>query len=354
MSAPLELVAPGPPRSPWQRLYGAALAARRRRLGRSAERLPAPVVSIGNLHWGGGGKTPFTIAVAGHLRDAGRRVAVLSRGYGRSSRGPLIVSRGAGPLVPVAAAGDEPFLLAERLAGVAVVVGERRVVAGRRALAELEPPPDLFVLDDGFSHVGLAREVDLLLFPAAEPFAGGRLAPAGRLREPLAAARHADAVVLTGAGSTDGAGEALAAALRPFGFDGEGFASRLETGPPRRLDGAPWRPARLLAVAGIARPEEFFAAARAAGATIVATVAHADHFDYPERAVRALEQRAHAGDAEAVLTTEKDAPKLAGRLALPLAVLPVAARPEAGFFAWLDRRLEGRRGERDATAMRSR
>jgi tetraacyldisaccharide 4'-kinase len=99
---------------------------------------------------------------------------------------------------------------------VAVVVGERRAEAARLAAASLAPAPELFLLDDGFSHVALARDLDLLVFPAEDPFAGGRLLPSGRLREPLAAARHAHAVVLTGADADDaGAGRALAAALAP-------------------------------------------------------------------------------------------------------------------------------------------
>ena len=193
------LTAGAPARSPWQRFYGAVLARRRRLAAAHAERRPVPVVSLGNLHWGGGGKTPFTAAVAADLSARGLSVAIVSRGYRRSSRGPLVVSLGAGPRVSWSAAGDEPFLLAELLPGVAVAVGEQRVEAARLLLRELAHSPDLFLLDDGFSHVALARDIELLLFPAADPFAGSRLAPAGRLREPLSAARHADAVVLTGA-----------------------------------------------------------------------------------------------------------------------------------------------------------
>ncbi|HSL81520.1 MAG TPA: tetraacyldisaccharide 4'-kinase, partial [Thermoanaerobaculia bacterium] len=163
--------APPPPRSLWQRLYGAAHRARRRYWAGRAARLPRPVVSVGNLHWGGAGKTPLAAAVAAHLRDrpdAGLRVAVLSRGHGRSEPGRVrTVSTGEGPLLGPAAAGDEPVLLAGELPGVAVVVGADRHAAGRHALAHLDPPPDVFVLDDGFSHVRLARDVDLLAFPAA-------------------------------------------------------------------------------------------------------------------------------------------------------------------------------------------
>jgi len=330
--------APAAPRSPWQRLYAAAHARRRARAARAAERLPAPVVSVGNLHWGGTGKTPLVVALGAHLRDRGHRVAVLSRGYRRTSRGPIVVSHGAGPLVTVAAAGDEPHLLARALPGVAVVVGERRLAAGRLALAALSSPPDLFLLDDGFSHVALARDLDLLVLPAGDPWGGGRLWPSGRLREPLASARHADALLVAGGAAGDG--EAAAAALARLGFAGPGFAAPVLAGAPRFADGAPV-PAgtRVLAVCGIAHPERFFRAAADAGLELAGTLAFPDHHAFPARSLAAIARRARALGAVAVLATEKDSAKLEGRLALPLARLPVEARPESAFYDWLDRRI---------------
>ena len=341
MKAPA-LVAPRPPRSPWQRLYGALLAIRRRRLAARAERAGVPVVSVGNLHWGGGGKTPFTVALARHLAEEGRRVAILSRGYRRASRGALVVSRGGGPEVEVGAAGDEPYEMAAELPGVAVVVGERRAAAARLAAASLAAAPDLILLDDGFSHASLARDLDLLVFPAEDPFAGGRLLPAGRLREPLAAARHADAAILTGADAgDDGAGARLAAALAPHGFGGPGFASVTVAAPPRLLpEGVALAPGTpVAAVAAIARPRAFFAAARASGAAVVAELAYPDHHAFPEADLRRLEGRARAAGAAVLLTTGKDRAKLEGRVAKALAVLAVAARAEAAIWRWLAERL---------------
>ncbi len=329
---------PSAPRSPWQLLYAAAHARRRRRAAASAERLPRPVVSVGNLHWGGTGKTPVVLALAEHLRDRGRQVAVLSRGYRRTSRGARIVSRGAGPLLPVAAAGDEPHLLARDLPGVAILVGERRAEAGRLALAELSPPPDLFLLDDGFSHLALARDLDLLVLPAADPFGGDRLWPTGRLREPLASARHAAALLVTGGAPGDG--RAAAAALAPFGFAGSGFDSPVATLPPHRLDGSALAAGvRVVAVAGIARPGRFFAAARATGLAVAAELPFPDHHAFPAGSLARIERALRATGATALLTTAKDLAKLEGRLAVPLALLPVRARPEPAFFAWLDARL---------------
>src|SRR5262245_39413720 len=178
---------PPPPISPWQILYGGAHGLRRRGYRDRARRLPRPVVSVGNLHWGGTGKTPLVAAIAAHLRDRGLAVCILSRGYASRGRGVRVVSTGSGPLLGPRTAGDEPVLLAGELPGVAVVVGPDRWQAGEHALRRLDPRPDLFLLDDGFSHLALARDLDLVAFPAADPFAGGRLFPSGRLREPLAA-----------------------------------------------------------------------------------------------------------------------------------------------------------------------
>lgn len=334
-----DLEAPSTPRSPWQRFYGAAHAQRRRYWASRSERLPRPTLSIGNLGWGGGGKTPLTAAVAAHLRDSGHRVAVLSRGYRSRGDGVRLVSRGEGAELDPAEAGDEPVLLADQLPGVAVVVHPRRLQAGRAALELLDPAPDLFLLDDGFSHLRLARDLDLLAFPSADPFAGGRLPPSGRLREPLASCRHADAVLLTGSADL-AAGAQLAEALRPHGFAGPGFASRSQLGPATRLDGAAVRPGlRILAVSGIARPLSFEQSLVSEGFELAGTLQFADHHDYPAASLEKIRRTFARSGAEVVMVTSKDRVKLAGRLDLPLAELPLRAEPEAAFFDWLDRRL---------------
>lgn len=330
---------PAGPRSPWQLLYGGGHRLRRAFWARRAQRLSRPVVSIGNLHWGGGGKTPVVAAVAAWLRDRGLRPAILSRGYGGRGRGVRIVSTGDGPLLGPLVAGDEPVLLAGDLPGVAVIVAPDRAQAGRHALERLDPQPGVFVLDDGFSHLRLHRDLDLLVFPAADPFAGGRLPPFGRLREPLSAAARADAALLTG---SQGAGEGsdLAAALRGFGFRGPGFASRSTFGPALLDQGRVLRlGARVLAVAGIARPDRFFESARASGYQVAATLSLPDHHTYPEETVERIRQELAKHGAEAVLTTSKDRVKLEGRMDVPLADLPLRAEPEAAFWEWLSGRV---------------
>jgi tetraacyldisaccharide 4'-kinase len=332
---------PSPPHSPWQLVYGLAHAARRRWYGRRAAHLPRPVISIGNLHWGGAGKTPLVAAVALHLRGRGRRVAILSRGYRRSGGGVRLVSDGAGPLLGPRLAGDEPVLLAEQLPGVAVLVGADRFAAGRSALERLDPAPDLFLLDDGFSHLRLYRDLDLLAFPASDPFAGGRLAPSGGLREPLAAVRWADAALLTGAGyAGQHDAEALAEALAGYGFEGPVFASRTIADPPSAARHEPLRDGvRVLLVAGIARPERVQRSVAELAVEVVETLTFPDHYAYPDSALRRIEQARARSGAEWVLTTAKDHVKLLGRLEAPLAMLPVRADPDAEFWTWLEARL---------------
>jgi tetraacyldisaccharide 4'-kinase len=337
-----KMKAPEPPRSPWQLLYGGAHALRRRWYQKRSRALPKPVISVGNLHWGGTGKTPLTAALAAHLRDRGFSVCILSRGYAGEGKGVRVVSTGSGPLLGPRVAGDEPVLLAGELPGVAVVVGPDRWSAGQQALRRLDPVPDLFLLDDGFSHLALRRDLDLLAFPSADPFGGGRLLPGGRLREPLAAAARAGAVILTGAQPGD-SGASLAEALRPYGFAGPGFTSRTEPGRPRRIDGprTELEPGtRVFLVSALARPDTFTALVRALGHEIAGELRFPDHHAYPPASLEQIETAWKASGAAVVLTTAKDRVKLLGRLDLSLAELPVRATPEEAFWKWLDGEVE--------------
>ncbi len=341
--SPVSSGVPAPPVSPWQRLYGGAHRLRRAWYRRRAQRLPRPVVSIGNLHWGGTGKTPLTAAVAARLRDGGRRVAILSRGYGRRGQGVRVVSTGSGPLLGPLAAGDEPVLLAGELPGVSVVVGSDRHRAGRLALERLPEPPDVFVLDDGFSHLRLARDVDILVFPPDNPMAGGRLPPGGRLREPLASVRHADAVIwslgdppLGGAPDIEG----LVAGLEAYGFRGRSFQSRTDVLPAthERNEELP-DGARVFLVTGIARPGRVARALARMPYETVGAIEFPDHHPYTDDTLRRIEREWRDSGADWVITTGKDHVKLLGRLEAPLAQLPIRAQPEEEFWEWLASRL---------------
>ena len=328
----------------------AAGIARRRRAwyGRPGQRrtLDRPVISVGNLAVGGRGKSPVTAWLAARLLADGEVPAVLSRGYKRSDRteGVLVVRDAAGLRADVSRAGDEPLMLARRLAGAAVIVGEDRYLAGR--LAECRLGCTVHVLDDGLQHLGLARDIELVLATEAD-LHDGRLLPAGRLREPVETARLADALLL--------AGGTAAAARREadrFGID-QAFAVTRRLGPPRRVEpcAAPLeRSARVLAVAGIAEPGRFFDDLTSAGWNVAETMVFGDHHAFRARDVREIGERARLASADVVFTTEKDLMRLLPRRPLPFPCawvpLEVAVEPADGADAWLRARLAAVRAGR--------
>jgi tetraacyldisaccharide 4'-kinase len=339
MSRSRSLQSPTRPRSPWQLFYGAAHTLRRRWYRTRAARLPRAVISVGNLHFGGTGKTPLVAAIARHLTVKDHHVTILSRGYKRQGRGIRIVSTGDGPLLGPRVAGDEPVLLASELPGVSVVVGPDRYQSGLHALERLPRQTDVFLLEDGFSHLRLYRDLDLLTFPAIDPFGRGRLLPGGSLREPLASSRWADAALLTGADA--GSGAELAMALAPFGFRGRAFAARSVVGEAliERGENLP-AGARVLVVTGIARPERVHTSLEGLPYVIAGTLNFPDHHAYPDNSLAEISRRLVADRADWVLTTAKDHVKLLGRLDAPLAMLPLRCEPDAGFWTFLDGFLE--------------
>ena len=335
--------------NPLSFLYGQAVQARAGLYKSGAlrqHRLAAPVLSVGNITFGGTGKTPFVEFLARRLRFEGFRPAILSRGYGRRSRGVVVVSRGEGPVVSVETGGDEPVALAARLPGVVVVVAERRVAAGRAA-ALLHA--NLFILDDGYQHLALARDANLLLLDSRDPFGGGKLPPFGRLREPLSAMARADAIIFTRAERGEPSEEVLQtvarlhpgtpvfqARIRPDGL-------RDEEGSPVDLRDVARR--RCVAVSGVAQPARFSAALRDLDLSPEEAFIFADHHRYSDRDLKQIRKAADRTGASLLVTTDKDAVKLAGRISLPI----VTARLEVeildpGFFPWLLARL-GKRAE---------
>jgi tetraacyldisaccharide 4'-kinase len=286
-------------------------------------RLAGPVVSVGNLSVGGSGKTPVVRRVAEMLRDEGRGVAVLSRGYGGSFRGEaLVVSDGDEILAGAAEAGDEPVMLARSLPGVVVAVGRRRDVVGRAVEARFGRR--VHVLDDGFQHLRLERDLDLVCLDVHD--LDDRVLPAGRLREGPEALDRADTILLTRLeAATEGELRALEERLGP---ERTFRVSRRVVGW-RTLDGAEApAPKRAFLVAGIARPERFEADAAASGAEVVDRAFFTDHHRYHAREVERLAARARAGGAEALVTTAKDAVRLEGQVSdrpdLPIVVLHIA------------------------------
>jgi tetraacyldisaccharide 4'-kinase len=286
-------------------------------------RLLGPVISVGNLGVGGSGKTPVVLRVAEILRDAGREVAVLSRGYRGSFRGEaLVVSDGARVLAGPREAGDEPVMLARALPGVVVAVGARRDAVGRAVEARFGPR--VHVLDDGFQHLRLERDLDLVCLDVRD--LEDAPLPAGRLREGPSALARADVVLLT---RLEAAGEdelrALEARLGPTRTLRVARRVTGWTGP----DGAPVPPpARAFLLAAIARPERFEHDVAASGCAVVGRALFRDHHRFREAELRDAAERARAAGADAVATTAKDAVRLEGAAppGIRLAVLGVAAR----------------------------
>lgn len=269
-------------------LYAAATAARNSLFDSGvlkSRRLERPVVSVGNLSAGGTGKTPFVIALGELLKAREIRFDVLSRGYGRKTRGVLVV----GPNGTAADFGDEPLLIARRL-GVPVIVGERRYDAG--LVAEQKFQSQLHILDDGFQHRSLARDFDIVLM--TERDLEDRMLPSGRLREPLSSLTRADAVVLPAGIAADHPSLRQKPIWR---IKRELVLPNLPSGP--------------VVFCGIARPEQFFAQVRAAGITPAAEVEFGDHHAYDLDDIQALMSKRLDRPGAGFLTTEKDAINLA-------------------------------------------
>jgi tetraacyldisaccharide 4'-kinase len=290
-------------------------------------KLPGTVFSVGNLTVGGTGKTPLVLAIAEHLAEEGKHAAILTRGY----RGTAGTTASGEPQ------SDEVALLRERLAGkVQLGVGADRYKSGT-VLAK--HGIDWFVLDDGFQHLKLSRDVDIVLVDATDPFGGGTVLPAGRLREPLSALRRADMVVITR--SVQAPSPAIEAIIRRHSDCPIFYAStRLESvlrvpGLDVALPPPDWRKARFLAFCGIGNPAAFFEDLRNWGFQVAQQRSFADHHVYTAREAAELEHAASSCGADALLCTEKDVWNLRNVqfLALPAYCCRISVDLPEGFWS---------------------
>ncbi len=316
--------------SPWMRpllnlsesIYGAAIALRRAAYGAGMlerKRAPRPVISVGNLLVGGTGKTPFVILLATMLEQKGVRAGVLSRGYGRLDENDLVVvSEGDGPRVSAEHAGDEPVLIAERTNAVVVVCADRLRAA---EIATQSFGAEVLILDDGFQHWRLHRDLDVVLLDRREPLANGRLLPRGPLREPADSLSRADLLVVVG-----DEGDRPALIDRPI-VEASVVPARITLGasehPPEWIANR-----RVALLSGIARPERFRRTVERLGAIVVHEDRRPDHAALGE--LDPFLTAAHAAGAELSLTTEKDAARLGHRRASKLCVLAIEHRITAG------------------------
>ena len=297
--------------------YG-ALVQLRQRLYRSgwlhSTRFPVPVIVVGNVVAGGAGKTPVVMAVVQHLQARGRRPGVVSRGYGRSSQGTHFVQ----PDSAAQAVGDEPALIARRCRAP-VVVSERRSDAAQALLAQ-HPDTDVIVCDDGLQHLALARDLEICVF-GAQGVGNGWLLPAGPLREPWP--RPVDWVLYAGSPPPDCAAACFEIVRR--------LANTAHTADGRTVALSDLAKVPLMAVAGVAQPEDFFAMLRHGGLLLSQTLALPDHFDFDS-------WKPNMDKRQRLICTEKDAVKLWPRFPDALAV-PLEVVIDPAFFAALDARL---------------
>ncbi len=285
-------------------VYGMATA-RRLRQG-PWEKLSMPVICVGNINAGGTGKTPTVIALAGFLSERGVVAHVVSRGYGGRVKGPLRVDEMAHTADEV---GDEPLLMA---AFAPTWVAKDRALGAKAAIAA---GAEVILLDDGFQNPALHKDLSIIVVDAAVGFGNGRVLPAGPLREKVAAGlKRGDAIVSIGPKKAQVA----------LGAEWPRIASlpRLQAALKPLQMGMDWQDARVLAFAGIGRPEKFFQSLKQAGAEIVASHSFADHAPYSTAVLQRLLKEAAQKGAQLV-TTEKDAARLPASFRPQILAFPV-------------------------------
>lgn len=286
--------------------------------------LPRPVISIGNITVGGTGKTPVTAYIARFLLGQGFRVAVLSRGYGGTLEGQTcVVSDGDTIMLSAVECGDEPYLLASTVPGLMVVIGTDRYAAGQLAMQQLVP--DIFLLDDGFQHLRLHRDLNLLLLDFNRPFGNSLTLPAGILRESLSAMRRAGLVIFTRAPANAGI------TTDTFGIPGcvscHTIVDLLPLVSHTPVPFSHCQGKKVLAFAGIADPESFFKGLRSQGLNLVQSISFQDHVVYDKERCGEIAAAMRASGADLLITTEKDGVKLKG-LSPEYAELTLLARLE--------------------------
>jgi tetraacyldisaccharide 4'-kinase len=307
-------------------------------------RLRHPVVSVGNLAVGGRGKTPTVACLARLLLALGERPAILSRGYGRRrvEDGVVVVRDANGMRADLDRSGDEPLMLARSLPGVCVLASPDRYLAGR--LAEQHLGATVHLLDDGFQHVQLDRDVDLVIVACDDLDGDVKTLPFGRLREPPDSLIAADAILAAD-------DDVLQLGPTPRHAPFETFRLRRTLGSPidstgNSLDHSASGMSSI-AIAGIARPERFFSDLKEAGYNVARTIAFADHHRYSRTDLESVCAAARAAGAARILTTEKDYVRLLPYRPFPVSIawVPLTMEPEPlpAFQEWLAGALDATR-----------
>ncbi|MDD5558498.1 tetraacyldisaccharide 4'-kinase [Candidatus Methylomirabilis sp.] len=301
---------------PASHVYGAVVSLRAALFASGlvrSRRLPVPVLSVGNLSVGGSGKTPFVEMLAARLHERGQRVVIILRGYRGGSKKPTIVSDGKRLRCEPPVAADEAYLLARHLPGVAVLTGADRYRVGEIALEQVDP--SVIILDDGFQHLRLYRDLDIVLVDAVNPLGYGRLLPSGLLREPPEAFGRADIVVITHADAVHDLDAAILAIRRyapstPIALAVHRPVSLIDVRSGERLGLERLTGQRLSAVSGIASPSRFEATLIQLGGFVAAHRTFPDHHRYSPADLEIINEAVKNSGASMVVTTEKDMVKL--------------------------------------------
>ncbi|MBC7798364.1 MAG: tetraacyldisaccharide 4'-kinase [Pyrinomonadaceae bacterium] len=318
--------------APFARLFGAIVKTRGALYEKSflkSHRLNAKVVSVGNITVGGTGKTPLVAFVAKVLAENGEKVCVLTRGYKRKNPSArVVVSDGATVLSDAENSGDEPFLLAKELLGIAAVIADKnRVEAGNWAIEHLKITA--FVLDDGFQHIKLKRDLDIVTIDAMNPFGNGKLLPQGVLREPLESLKRADLIVLTRANLVQSPKSKVQSfADCPILLSQTRIRNLVELQnfhEPKTENRKPKTENRFLAFCALGNPQNFYESLEIEGFKLVGKINFQDHFVYSQSDVDKIESPARKFGAEILLTTAKDAVKLANmQFTIPCFVVEIS------------------------------
>lgn len=298
--------------------------------------LPIPVIAIGNLVLGGTGKTPTVQHVAQLLLDNGYHPAIISRGYGGQSKKAVnVVSDGENIFLSPQMAGDEPCMLAHSLPGVAVLTGARRIFPCRHAIDRLHA--DIIILDDGFQHLAVKRDIDIVLFDSTTLAGNSRVFPGGHLREPISALNRCHAFLLTGETVTNRARGDKFANLLQQRFPGRPvFISSSDAYELKRPVAGKSVSGKFFGFCGIANPARFQQSLTDYGIEFVGFQALKDHAPYTQAMASQLSEKAINCGAENLITTEKDYVKLHNfNFSLPLYVLKVRPKHEPAFDLFL-------------------
>jgi tetraacyldisaccharide 4'-kinase len=326
-----------------------------------SQKLPCRVISVGNMTVGGTGKTPMTIYLAQELKQAGYRVAIVSRGYkGAAERQGGIVSDGRSLLMDSERAGDEPFMIACRLKDIPVIVGRNRLEAGRLAVGKFQP--DVIVLDDAFQHLQLKRDIDIVLLDHDRPFGNSHLLPRGILREPFTAMKRATVFILTrcrdDAADDARSSMALIKSISPetpvFKSSAIPYCYPVKNGALRPLESASifFEPhdlgdvknRKVFGFSGIARNDDFQHTVKTLGFDVTGFLEFSDHHRYTEPDLKTILRTAGATGARQLITTEKDCVRLTGKGVHPMDLVVVGVRvafkdDESGFISFVKDRL---------------